>query len=1680
MFRSQKSPSAGIMRFWKTKSQSADRTFEKIAKKHPPEFIPGYLRLEQRTLLSATFTTVGTTGLVLNDFDAGQDLDFSQANTVVNGISQDSFVFQVASGSFTGNTANPLIELESVNGGINNQLEVATTFFQGSAANADLNFNGLSTAGTAVEFTQSSSNLTFDSLQLSNFANDNRDLDLMATGDVTLNNVTVFDSDPTDAVAAPATLDVSVVGSLSLTGQTGNLISNPNANVDLSASGNITMASSAELTSQQTIELSSTTGSVVLSDVSAGADVQVQAANNITQRFGSEVDAGTTANFVANNGSVNLANLTAGTDVQVQAFNNIVQQSGSDVTAGTTVNLLAENGTVNLGNVSAGDDIVVQAENTLNQQSTTQVVAGSTVDFVSNNGSVNLADVTASTDIQVRAFNNIAQQSGSDVVAGATVNLAAENGFANLGNVSAGNDLQVQAASDITQQTGTEVGASATVNLVTSNGAVTLTDVSANDNIQVQAENNITQLAGTEVNAGATVDFIANNGTVDLTNVSAGGDVLVQAADDITQQSTTAVDAGSNVNFVSSNGSINLTDVSANDNIQVQAENNITQLAGTEVNAGATVDFVSSSGSIDLTDISANDNIQVQAANDIAQLTGTEVDAGTTVNFITNNGSVNLADITAGTDVQVQAFNNITQQAGTEVDAGGTVNFVAGNGTVDLTDVSAGNDVLVQAEGDITQQTTTEVVAGSNVNFVSNNGAVVLTDVSADDNIQVQAQNDITQLAGTEASAGVEVNFASNNGSVTLADISAGANIEVQAANNIAQLTGTEIDAGTTANFIADNGTVDLTNVSAGDSVLIQAADDITQQSTTAVNAGSTINFISSDGSINLTDISGNNIRVQAADSITQLAGTEVDADGAVSFIANNGAVTLANVSTGDDLQIQATNDITQLANSEIVVGTSATVSSTSGDILLATTSAQTITVVDQANFTANQIEIGLDGEPAGSVTATNVLLGSVSLNASTAVLVEDDSTTLAGNSDVDNLFVSSSQDINNVASASLVSNNAQLNATNNIVLGNQLGDSVLLDEVSLIAENVHLEVGGDLEINGVQPTVANTQPIATGTQIDQSLFVIADGSVEQTQGDLHAQAIGIEATEYVHLTSVAAVNDAIAITAGGSQLLTAPTLIATLDSLAAVENGEVDADRPQAIALAHRGDVNVTNVTSITGSDSLAGFNSTDGSVSIFADQAISLQQDVTAFSPVADPQVTLYSAIGDATNPSIFFDGGEASVTGPTNIGVVNSNQAFANFLDTDGFLFEETTQLLTLNTDGTVSQDIVIEYGQLGEVGFRVGIVFDALNQPLNPIEDLNLFTPSNTVDSEAFEDTLFQQNTVVRGLIGGNEGGRETFSQIDDFTAQAVITHFDNPNVFTDIIVRNDQDINLFSGSLETVDNSLNETTQRIRSVFDLPRGAAPILPAINPINSIEVRPTFDLPFDSPPPIDQTSSIFSRQIAPFEEGELRWVQVEIPVDELELVGDEISLRQPSKLYPAAEDASEQDFENVGENETDRIIGQIERSPIAEPGYWYRIFKAYDYRGDELFFYHYKTGEVDDAVSELDAGDESPSDNESLRDNESLDDEESDRQAPIFDDQTSLNDNPNYPTTDSETTTASNSVADNELLIGLLRRESGPTATTTEPLPAADLPTVDQTIFTESFDHLSRLKRKLKRCL
>ncbi len=111
-----------------------------------------------------------------------------------------------------------------------------------------------------------------------------------------------------------------------------------------------------------------------------------------------------------------------------------------------------------------------------------------------------------------------------------------------------------------------------------------------------------------------------------------------------------------------------------------------------------------------------------------------------------------------------------------------------------------------------------------------------------------------------------------------------------------------------------------------------------------------------------------------------------------------------------------------------------------------------------------------------------------------------------------------------------------------------------------------------------------------------------------------------------------------------------------------------------------------------------------------------------------------------------------------------------------------------------------------------------------------------------------------------------------------------------------------------------------------------------------------------------PDEVATTAFVRDIPPFETGELKWVRVLIPLRDLEAYGEEVRLKDPSQFYPDAPDAMEFSIGNeIGENETEKIIRQIESNRNAEPGYWYKVFKDYKNRDDELFFYHLKTGDV-----------------------------------------------------------------------------------------------------------------------
>jgi hypothetical protein len=236
--------------------------------------------------------------------------------------------------------------------------------------------------------------------------------------------------------------------------------------------------------------------------------------------------------------------------------------------------------------------------------------------------------------------------------------------------------------------------------------------------------------------------------------------------------------------------------------------------------------------------------------------------------------------------------------------------------------------------------------------------------------------------------------------------------------------------------------------------------------------------------------------------------------------------------------------------------------------------------------------------------------------------------------------------------------------------------------------------------------------------------------------------------------------------------------------------------------------------------------------------------------------------------------------------------------------------------------------LEYGNLGEAGYRVGVVWDADNDVGSPVEVINTYVINLNDPTEAYDDTLYQANSVTLEQIVGVEGfGRETISKVSAYSLNALIAHQDEPKVFSDVTVRNDQHINLFAGELDSVDNSLNETTQRIRADLDSPKKFALQLPPINAVNPIQLKNTPDAPLESASPDDVSSSAFKRDVQPFESGELKWVQVKIPLQDLEEFGEDVRLVDPTKFYPSAEDAAEFKIdEDIGENEVEKLSPDI----------------------------------------------------------------------------------------------------------------------------------------------------------
>ena len=59
----------------------------------------GYQRLEERQVLSASFSSLGAGMLTIDGFDDGSNLIFEQVNTSIDGTTEDGYQFTLADGS---------------------------------------------------------------------------------------------------------------------------------------------------------------------------------------------------------------------------------------------------------------------------------------------------------------------------------------------------------------------------------------------------------------------------------------------------------------------------------------------------------------------------------------------------------------------------------------------------------------------------------------------------------------------------------------------------------------------------------------------------------------------------------------------------------------------------------------------------------------------------------------------------------------------------------------------------------------------------------------------------------------------------------------------------------------------------------------------------------------------------------------------------------------------------------------------------------------------------------------------------------------------------------------------------------------------------------------------------------------------------------------------------------------------------------------------------------------------------------------------------------------------------------------------------------------------------------------------------------------------------------------------
>ena len=1002
-------------------------------------------------------------------------------------------------------------------------------------------------------------------------------------------------------------------------------------------------------------------------------------------------------------------------------------------------------------------------------------------------------------------------------------------------------------------------------------------------------------------------------------------------------------------------------------------------------------------------------------------------------------GTLTFADTIGVTSINGEQF--FVSSGGIAItsamDAGTGTVFLVGNGDITQT---AGSSITAAALG-VRQES---LVAGENVILTGLNNVSIFAAFNASEDGQIAFNNTSNLTIDNVASVTFcGLTFSQTTGVASEGDIliqTDGSLLILQSvnaddkANDLRLIANGDIRQSSTGTLIADElgvrqqqAVFDGANDENTDSehgIQLNEAND--------VNALAMLN-VEANGDLSFNDI--NDLRVDEV--ITQTIGN-------VTFATSNGVVSTGS-GTINLVAAGAIND-----GSGIAISTGGNASFTAGlDIELVNEVSDSLATGGNASFNSSDIEVGQDGAAAGA--NTNVQLGNLTVvgpTTGTADITEDDSTFFFNATATGQLVITSGNNISNLANTSILADQIQFNAVNQVQIGNQTGDTFAANTATQIAVGVNAAnatlvtgtngafVGNstNIRINGdvpLDPSINQSHatfvgdPFQLGTSVSDTLFVRSDGFIDQVTGNLDALNLGLIAANHIHLASVSNTNAAFAAVAGEATAVNQAAVDTRLTALAAIQGSEVR-QLVQSVSIDHQGNLVLAQVTDQgtveTGSPaSISGVTTSainSGSIFLEASTSIAVNADASATSFNALPQITTYvaSPLGGANDPNaITFNGGQFSVTGTegaaTNQGVVNNSEVRAFFgFDSNGdgvidAFLDGTTNVVQLGATGATEADQFVraQYGNPGEAGYRLAFVWDSQRRFDAGFgagqENPNLYTFNDTTNNERYDVIVFNQDAfnlagptflidaadfgdfnAFLTTIEGNGvdpqdpetfGFNTLFAKVDPWSAQALVERIGDPRIFTTVEVRNDQDINLFVGDLDSVDNSLNSLTETLESTLETRGVAVPSIPFEIERNSFAVVDVV-----TPPP-QQVNFIQNFEPPepprPDSPGRISYIAVrigdpdnpeDIPEDYVIEVDGELILKNPQADYaPLDPKDSPIVLEDVEKNEIEQIIERIERDENAEAGLWYKIFIDYEDgsgKKDELLFYYFKTGQ------------------------------------------------------------------------------------------------------------------------